>query len=210
LEARRAVNRLARHLTGAPLAHRTPYEARLIAVSSALVGVIGVAAGALATGGIQAFLSWRSARADAVASARLMWAEFRSAGMAIRIMLERDAWMSSAIFTPTFKAWETEKRPISRATTNAEFRKLARAIAYLQGIRIWEIQNESFQGHREDLEEAAEAVARARVAAYVAGERPVARIKHRRQLKKAKDLYEPDVPVDQTALPSARPDEASR
>ncbi len=77
-------------------------------------------------------------------------------------------------------------------------------------MRIWERQNESFERHKSQIEDAAEDLAKARVAAFIAGERVFARAKHRRHMKKSAGLYEPDVPTDQTALPEPASEAAAK
>jgi hypothetical protein len=125
--------------------------------------------------------------------------------MALRLMLEHDEWMDTVILKPALDTWEVEKRPISRATTNEEFKNLARGVAHLFAVTVWERQDESFAEKKAAIEEAAGACARARVTAYIAGERAFARRKHQREQKRAiarRATYEPDVPASQTAVPA--------
>ena len=154
------------------------------------------------------YLAWRSRRADAVASCRLMWAEFRGAVMALQLMLKNGEWMNTSILQPAVDTWQEERKTISRATKNAEFKALARGIAHLLAVQVWEKQDEAFGSHRYGIERATAACIDARVIAYVLGESSWSRWKHRRRSARGiKDglRYEPDVPEDQAGVPNLNP-----
>lgn len=136
-----------------------------------------------------------------------MWAEFRASAMALQLMLKRGEWMNTSILQPAVETWQTERKTISRATTNAEFKGLARGVAHLVAVQVWERQDEAFESRRHGVERAAAACVEARVVAHILGESSLTRWKHRRELarsKKKRLLYEPDVPEYQAGIPKAK------
>jgi hypothetical protein len=137
-----------------------------------------------------------------------MWAEFRASVMALQLMLENGAWMNTDILQPARDTWQIERKTISRATTNREFKVLARGVAHLFGVQVWERQDEAFESRRHGVERAAAACIEARVLAFTLGESSFARWRHRRKLARAAEkgpLHEPDVPDSQAGIPEAKP-----
>jgi hypothetical protein len=174
-------------------------------LSSALIGVIGVAAGALATGGVQAYLNARERRINAVASARLLWVELRWTCITLQETLKHGAWPLEQLIAPTLQLWEMEKKAMSRATNNREFERLAGAIAHLKAIEFWSVKDKGFTAWgRQKIEIAAATCIRGRVTAYIAGEPFHRRALHRWRFSKAEakgELYEPDVSPGQAWRP---------
>jgi hypothetical protein len=59
-------------------------------MSSALIGFIGVIAGVLTTGGIQAFLGWRDRKREARVAAEMIFVDLVSAEISLHVAIEND------------------------------------------------------------------------------------------------------------------------
>lgn len=177
-------------------------------MSTALIGIIGVAAGALATGGVQAYLGWRERRVDAIASVRLMWYELRHSVLRLQEMLGQDEWVEPLNLERPLAVWDEEKRAISRASSNREFESFAAAAAHLLSVQAWHDSGASFESMRSEVAVATRICIQARVTAFIAGEPSWSRLKHNRKLRageKSKALYEPEVPASQAGIPEIDP-----
>lgn len=172
-------------------------------MNQALVGVIGVAAGALATGGVQALMGWRERRTDAIASSRILWAEFRAVVLHLQEMLKEQQWGPLHRHNSLVDAWNEEKRTISRAPSNVEYHHLITGVHHARVVLSYAEAGTSFEESKNTISLTTRYCIEARVTTFIAGEPLHRRLWHyfRQSGPWKPDLYEPDVPKAQAGIP---------
>jgi hypothetical protein len=109
-------------------------------MNSALIGLVGVIAGALATGGIQLWLASSQRRNDALAAARITWAALAEVVQIIRASEKLGRWRNGL---PSFERyiarsltlWDEQRQVLARAVDSYGFRRLEIAFANLRTMQ---------------------------------------------------------------------------
>jgi hypothetical protein len=104
-------------------------------MSSALVGFIGVIAGAVTTGGVQATVGWLGRRSDAVAAARLVGTALDDIIVTLQIAQDRGSWPKGAERIDQFMAtWQEHQGALARSLDAIEFDLVAQAMGVVRLI----------------------------------------------------------------------------
>lgn len=83
-------------------------------MNAALLGLLGVIADAILTGGVQAAIAWFDRRRSARTSARLLYMELHTAGEAIEELYNRRSWELMVIDWRVFVAmWEKHREALA-------------------------------------------------------------------------------------------------
>jgi hypothetical protein len=110
---------------GEGVRHRVHHAA--VMSGDVLIGLVGVAAGALATGGVQALAAIARRRNDALAFARLVWNRLFTSTTAIEQMIEFDRWVGFPSFRRDLAVWDTERRALARSMRMMGFHAVSAA-----------------------------------------------------------------------------------
>jgi len=105
-------------------------------VSSALIGVLGVLAGSLASVGAQLVVAWRSRVTDAIASARIIYSALGDANSALIAAERTGSWGAgggTSLFEGHFALWEANRDSLARATSAMDFHHIQ--VAFVSGVK---------------------------------------------------------------------------
>lgn len=101
-------------------------------MSSALIGLVGVIAGVLVTGGVQAILTSRDRRRDARVAAALIFADLATAREMLDAVLAGDAAAPPASDLYKFlEVWREQRRPLALGVSPFDFHTIAGAFNIL-------------------------------------------------------------------------------
>lgn len=165
--------------------------------STALVGIIGVAAGSLTTGGVQAWLARRQRLIDARAAARVVWGGL-SDGVAMLEGSEKEGSWTIEIYQldEMIAVWGEQKIVLGRVVDSWGYRRIDTAFGVLRGIKAQVVQGIEdadthdegyadvfeFEGHSARMRDLNEASA----IAVRAGQGPWDRVRDPRRTKRMK------------------------
>jgi hypothetical protein len=151
-------------------------------VSSALIGVLGVLAGSVASVGAQSWLALRARRTDAIASARIVYSALADMSATLMAAEQTGTWGAGGpeLFHGYFATWEEHRVALARAMSALEFHEVQVAFINMRQIanaRTAGIEKgQADQGVRMLLDDQfhearVDSINRARVLAFKAGER---------------------------------------
>jgi hypothetical protein len=104
-------------------------------MSTALVGLLGVIAGAMVTGGVQASLGWFDRRRSARSSARLLYMELNVAGEGVEFLREAKSWSQIIIdFRDIDRTWRAHRGRLAHIVGTDEFLKVAAAFSSIAAL----------------------------------------------------------------------------
>jgi hypothetical protein len=104
-------------------------------MSTALVGLFGVIAGAVVTGGVQSASAWFDRRLLARSSARLLYMQLHEAQQAIDDLHERRSWEEMITDWTSFgAAWECHCEALARVLRTKDFLLVSSAFACLASL----------------------------------------------------------------------------
>jgi hypothetical protein len=104
-------------------------------MSTALVGLFGVIAGAVVTGGVQSASAWFDRRLSARSSARLLYMHLHEAQQAIDDLRERQSWEEMITDWTSFgAAWERHCEALARVLRTKDFLLVSSAFACLASL----------------------------------------------------------------------------
>jgi hypothetical protein len=113
-------------------------------MSTALVGLIGVIAGAVVTGGVQSASAWFDRRRSARSSARLLYMQLHEAEGVLRELAERRSWEQMITDWASFgMAWERHSEALARVLSTEDFVTVSSAFACLANVargRVWDAE----------------------------------------------------------------------
>jgi hypothetical protein len=105
-------------------------------VDNALIGVLGVIGGALATGGVQLGLASRARHTDAIAAARMLFAALAEAEACLRSGKKTGSWGASENqFKTPLVAWGEYRVPFARGVTSSVFERVARGFGEVRNLQ---------------------------------------------------------------------------
>jgi hypothetical protein len=114
-------------------------------VSTALIGLIGVVAGAMVTGGVQGAGAWFDRRLSARSSARLLYMQLRGAEYALVELAQRRSWEQMITDWTSFGvAWERHSEALARVLATEHFVTVSSAFTCLANIargRTWDAEH---------------------------------------------------------------------
>jgi hypothetical protein len=104
-------------------------------MDTALIGLVGVIAGAILTGGIQVAVGWFDRRLAARSSARLLYTELHAADEIIGALLETPIW-SRMIFDwrQPGAMWEKHREALARVLATDDFLKVSSAFSSIANL----------------------------------------------------------------------------
>jgi hypothetical protein len=106
-------------------------------MDTALIGFVGVIAGALVTGGVQGVLAWNGRLLEARASAKLIYGTLFEMAACLTGIEEADALPEGAIrWLPNISAWEQSRSALARVVGPEDFHTVARAFANFAADRV--------------------------------------------------------------------------
>jgi hypothetical protein len=104
-------------------------------MSTALVGLIGVIAGALVSGGVQSAVSRVDRARDARSAARLLYMQLHEAQQAIEDLQDRQNWFEMITDWTSFgAAWERHCEALARVLRTVDFMYVSSAFACLASL----------------------------------------------------------------------------
>jgi hypothetical protein len=104
-------------------------------MSTALAGLLGVIAGAMVTGGVQASLSWLERRREARSSARLLYMELNVAGEGVEFLHEAENWSRISVdFRDIDRTWRAHRERLAHIVGTDDFLKVAAAFSSIAAL----------------------------------------------------------------------------
>jgi len=100
-------------------------------MSSALIGFIGVIAGAVTTGGFQAYVARRDRKRDARVAAGLVFADLAIAFKALEPLLDGKPPLTAS-FKRFLETWRDERRALASGVRPSDFHAIALAFKNLE------------------------------------------------------------------------------
>jgi hypothetical protein len=106
-------------------------------VSSALIGLLGVIAGAVVTGGVQAWANWSQRHLDARASARIVWGALTDTIDMIEISPSFGGWGVGAedLLSERLSTWTEQRIALARVVSSHGYRVIEEAFIGVRHIR---------------------------------------------------------------------------
>ncbi len=101
-------------------------------MSSALIGFIGVIAGVLTTGGIQAVLGWRDRKHQARVAAEMIFSDLALAEVTLESAIAMDTDPALERLTRYVASWPAERRALAAGITPRDFHLIAIAFKTLE------------------------------------------------------------------------------
>lgn len=99
-------------------------------MGTALVGFVGVIAGVVSSGGIQAFLGWRDRKRDARVAAAMIFADLAIAYRALEPLLDGDP--PNAVHLERYlERWQEERRTLAAGVNPDDFHRITLAFKNL-------------------------------------------------------------------------------
>lgn len=104
-------------------------------MDTALIGLVGVIAGAILTGGIQATVGWFDRRLSARSSARLLFMEMHIANDAIGELLKNPNWSRMIIdWHEPGMMWEKHREALARVLGTDDFLKVSATFSSIANL----------------------------------------------------------------------------
>jgi hypothetical protein len=159
-------------------------------MDSALIGVVGVIAGSLATGGVQLLLAWRTRHTDAIASARVVYSALADVTASVEGARLAGKWGVGGpqLFQEHAATWQTHRTALARTISAMDFHHIQ--VAFIDIRHIANTRKKAFDEGLPDegltlvlndrfLDSRLRKLDRARLLAFKAGERWSDKIKRR-------------------------------
>jgi hypothetical protein len=104
-------------------------------VTSALIGVLGVLAGSLASVGAQLLVAWRTRHTEAIASARIIYSALGDTTSVVLAAKQTGSWGAggAGMFEEYFTLWEAHRGALARATSAMDFHHIQ--VAFVSGVK---------------------------------------------------------------------------
>lgn len=107
-------------------------------------GLIGLVVGAVASGGVQAALSWFDRDRDARSAARLLYMKLDSADVALKALEDHNAWIPAALdFRQYTVAWEKRSDALSRVLKSADAIAVDKAFGLLDAVAMKKAEDQA-------------------------------------------------------------------
>lgn len=124
-------------------------------MTAALIGLIGVVAGAIVTGGVQSAGAWFDRRLSARSSARLLYMQLYGAEYALLELAQRRSWKQMITDWTSFGlAWEQHNEALARVLATEHFVTVSSAFACLANIsrgRAWDTEHPELRDPNTDF-----------------------------------------------------------
>lgn len=106
-------------------------------MDSAIVGFIGVIAGAVVTGGIAAANAVAQRRLDARTAARLLASRLEAARQAVIYLNEKRDWSQSLVDWDTLgKVWDRHAEPLARVLDTRDFIRVSSTFTVIESLAL--------------------------------------------------------------------------